>query len=83
MFRFLVSAVAVAGLAFSAMADENGGKMSPLEFTLKVIKGSPVELEGWNACEVFRTDFTGIGQGVDVVVFKPEPHALLHQMMLI
>ncbi|WP_020471668.1 glutathione peroxidase [Zavarzinella formosa] len=45
MFRFLVSAVAVAGLAFPALAAEKSGdKMSPLEFTLKDIKGSPVEL---------------------------------------
>ena len=48
-----------------------------------LVKGSPVKLEGWNPREVFRTDFTGIGQGVDVVVLKPEPHALLHQMVLI
>ncbi len=45
MVRFLMSAVAVAGLALPAVADDKAGdKMSPLEYTLKDIKGSPVEL---------------------------------------
>ena len=45
MFRFLMSAVAVAGLALPSMADEKtGAKVSALEFSLKDIKGSPVEL---------------------------------------
>jgi len=45
MVRFLMSAVAAAVLALPAVADDKASdKMSPLEFTLKDIKGQPVEL---------------------------------------